>query len=299
MLARLLKWMLLFEGVFWLGLGLAAHAHGRLQPFGVGVIVLCGPLGVRAVWLLGLFAGGLKNTWDPRSPLSLPQLLKLFFREWTALLRVFGLLCPFERRLMGADRLAPLASFSMPVVLVHGYRCNRGIWYWMRSLLESRGHTVATLNLEPLLGDIDDYATQLAARIEAVCKATGAQRVALIGHSMGALTALAYLRRYGTARAAKLITLGGPFGGSWLARLGSGRSALQMVPGNVWLSGLMEGGAPEGLEVTTICSLHDCYVAPADAVLEQAVVVRLPAVGHLEMPWSEPVLQAVCEALDA
>lgn len=298
MLARLLKWLLLLEALFWLAIGLGLSHAGGLPTEGALVVFFAGPIFLRALWLFGLFVGGLRHTWDKSRVLGFADLAALFFREWTTLIRVYSLLLPLERRMMAHDDLPALPRFARPVILVHGYRCNRAYWRWMREALEARGHAVATLNLEPLLGDIDDYSAQLAARIETVCSTTGAEQVCIIGHSMGALVALAYLRNHGAARVVKFIALGGPFGGSWLARFGSGRSARQMRPGNPWLEALKASDATRGVEVTTIASLHDCYVAPEDARLDQARVRQLAAVGHLEMGWSEPVLQEICEALD-
>jgi hypothetical protein len=84
-----------------------------------------------------------------------------------------------------------------PVLLVHGYGCSRAAWWWLRRRLEGAGWTVATISLEPIYGSIDDYVEPLARRIDAVLAETGAERLLLVGHSMGGLVARAYLQRYG------------------------------------------------------------------------------------------------------
>jgi pimeloyl-ACP methyl ester carboxylesterase len=168
----------------------------------------------------------------------------------------------------------------------------------MRRALEDRGHVVATLNLEPLFGDIDDYAAQLSQRIEDVCSITGASRVALVGHSMGGLVCQAYLRQASGRRVTKLITLGTPFGGSRLARFGPGRNARQMRPDNPWLVALEHTPVALGVEITTIASLHDAFVSPQAARLEGAHSHTLAGLGHLEMAWSVKVLKEVCAALE-
>jgi pimeloyl-ACP methyl ester carboxylesterase len=56
---------------------------------------------------------------------------------------------------------------------------------------------VATINLEPIYTSIDDFVDPLARRIDAVLAETGAERLILVGHSMGGLVARAYLQRYG------------------------------------------------------------------------------------------------------
>src|SRR3974377_610620 len=94
--------------------------------------------------------------------------------EWLPLLALFSVLPPFGRCGVGG-----CACGGAP-------RC-----------LRPNGFARATINLEPVRGDIDNFAERLHARIEALCAETGTDRVALIAHSMGGLVARAYLRRQG------------------------------------------------------------------------------------------------------
>ena len=82
------------------------------------------------------------------------------------------------------DRSAP---GRIPILLVHGYLCNRGLWWWLRRRLRARRHVVATINLEPPLAGVDRLAAQLGERIEALLAETGAEKVLLVTHSMGGL----------------------------------------------------------------------------------------------------------------
>ena len=299
MLARMLRWLIVLETGLYLSLAMWARSRGFVHNFGAVLCVLGMPLLMRALWVGGLCVWRAKSRFagPALSRLSAGRWVAMGLREWITLIRCFGLLMPFEKRFMGADGLRP-ASGTTPVILVHGYRCNRGFLLWMRQALEARGHVVATLNLEPLLGDIDGYAAQLSKRIDEVLDATGASRVALIGHSMGGLVCLAYLRQHGGSRVAKLITLGTPFGGSALARFGAGRSALQMRPGSPWLAALAASPVALGVEITTLYSLHDPFVTPQAAVLEGARSVGFAGLAHLELAWSVPVLERVCATLE-
>ena len=92
---------------------------------------------------------------------------------------------------MAPDALRRQASRRTPVLLIHGYLCNRGLWWWLRRGLEAHGVTTATVNLEPPLGGIEDLADSLHARIQALRSETGGDRIVLIGHSMGGLVARA------------------------------------------------------------------------------------------------------------
>ena len=80
---------------------------------------------------------------------------------------------------------------------------------------------------------------------------------------MGGLVARAYLRRYGGAKVATVITLGTPHHGSVHAWLFPGTSLAQLRPGNAWLAELNRAEvAPAGVRVVSLWSWHDSMVAP-------------------------------------
>lgn len=218
-------------------------------------------------------------------------LLRMALAEYAAFIALFTVVQPFERLFLGADRLTPNAAGRLPLLLVHGYQCTRGFWRWQRRRLERAGWTVATLNLDPVFASIDSYGAQLGRRIEEVCAATGAPQVVLVGHSMGGLAARAYLRAHGTARVAKLVTLGTPHRGSRLALLGSGPNARQMEPESAWLAALnAPGAAPLPADTVAAMSPYDNYVMPQDgAALNGARNVAIGAVGHLAMAFAPAV----------
>jgi pimeloyl-ACP methyl ester carboxylesterase len=150
--------------------------------------------------------------------------------------------------------------------------------------------------------DIDDYAQGIERRIDEVLAATGAQRVILVGHSMGGLVLRAYLRRYRSAKVARIVTLGSPHQGTRLASLGLGRNARQMRVGSAWLAALASPGAvplPPGS--ASIFSFHDNYVFPqcACATLQDAASVALGGVSHLGMAFSPLILGKLLEVLES
>lgn len=225
--------------------------------------------------------------------------LRMGVGEYVAFFLLFTVVQPFERFWLGPDRLARGAA-RPPLLLIHGYQCNRGLWVWLRRKLEAAGWTVATLNLEPVYADIDSYAQGIARRIAEVLAATGAPQVILVGHSMGGVAARAYLRRYGADKVARLVSLGSPHQGTHLARFGLGRNARQMRLGSPWLAGLAAGDAlPPGS--VSIYSRHDNYVAPQEAgsMLADAASVAIGGVGHLGMAFSPLILGRLLEALEA
>ena len=215
--------------------------------------------------------------------------ITMFLREVAAFFLLFTLIMPFERFFMRADRLG-LSTGRLPILLIHGYQCNRGYWLWLRRRLERAGWQVATISLAPVFNDIDGYVGQVSQRIEDVCAATGAEQVMLVGHSMGGLVSRAYLRKQGDARVAKLVTLGSPHHGSQLAKLGMGENGRQMGPGSAWLTAINAPGAVPLPQTVSIYSCHDNYVMPQDSsLLEGAKILPLAGLGHLEMAFSAEI----------
>ncbi|MCG6577806.1 triacylglycerol lipase [Pseudomonas sp. AF32] len=88
-------------------------------------------------------------------------------------------------------------------------------WYGIVSALRQRGAVVVAVKISPLHSS-EVRGEQLLAQIEQILRQTGAQKVNLIGHSQGALTA-----RYAAARRPDLVasvtSVAGPNHGSELA----------------------------------------------------------------------------------
>jgi triacylglycerol esterase/lipase EstA (alpha/beta hydrolase family) len=186
------------------------------------------------------------------------------------------------------------------LLLVHGVGVNDGVWFALRRDLARRAlGPVYTINYGPPLAGIEHFAGQLAARIDAICAATGAARVAVIAHSMGGLVARAYLRRVGAARIARLVTIGTPHHGSMLAWTFAGRCLAQMRPGNPWLAGInaAENDASP-VPVVSVWSRHDSMVAPqASADLACARNVVLSGIGHNALLSSRRVMDEVARVV--
>lgn len=216
---------------------------------------------------------------------------------WTAL--TYSVLMPFPRLFSRADSRLPANAGTLPVLLVHGYICNSGVWASMRRFLEANGVPAYTHDLEPLYAGIDDYVPGLARRIEDICRAAGAQRLVVVAHSMGGLAARACLSARGSDRVAKLITLGTPHHGTRTAPMGLGPNARQMEPGSAWLESLARAeslGIPA--LITSIYSSDDNVVVPQDSsVLDQARNVRLSGIGHVSLPFSRIVQEAVLKEI--
>ncbi len=248
---------------------------------GAGFVALGALLGVRAV-IVAVTWGFARAYPSPAPRLSIVAWLRMLVGEYLAFLMGFMVVMPFERLWMAPDRLRPCAR---PLVLVHGYACSRGVWWWLRARLETAGHTVASVSLHPPYTSIGKLVPQLRQRIEEVCRETGADQVVLIAHSMGGLVCRSYLARHGGQRVERLVTIASPHAGTELARIGIGQNAREMEPGSLWLRDLATEAVP--VPAISIRTPHDNYVMPQDNQrLPDAIDVELDGIGHLAVLYS-------------
>lgn len=292
MLAIALRLFLLCELSFYAWIALDGF---KLPPSPAALFAVGGVLLARAN--INLITWIYARAWQSPAPrLGPARAAAMMLGEYLAFLACFILILPFERLWMGEDRLRP-GGARPPLLLIHGYGCSRGAWWWLRRRLEAAGWTVATINLEPVYTSIDNYAEPLSRRIDEVLAQTGAARLILVGHSMGGLVARAFMRRYGAARIARVVTLGTPYGGSRLALLGIGCNGRQMEAGSAWLQALAQE-AP-AVDTIAIVSPRDNYVMPqTNLELPGARMRRVDGIGHLAMLFSPRVAAALCAALE-
>ncbi|MGV0976437.1 MAG: alpha/beta fold hydrolase [Azonexus sp.] len=269
--------------LIWLSAELAVYAtvaHHLLDAsWGTSAMVAFGTLlGVRACIIATTWA----YAWTYPSParrLPTSETLRMITGEYLAFLLTFVVILPFERLWMGRDRLR---HGTRPLLLVHGYGCSRGVWWFLRRQLEAAGHVVATVSMTPPYTSIGKLVPQLAQRIEEVCASTGANQVVLVAHSMGGLVCRSYLARHGSGRVERLITIASPHSGTELAHIGIGKNAREMEPGSQWLQDLASADVP--VHAIAIRTPHDNYVMPQDNQrLPGALDVELDGIGHLAL----------------
>lgn len=239
----------------------------------------------------------LRRRTRPDLHLGLAAALRAWLGEIVASLRTF-----FYAQIRYGARPLPSGTGHdrMPVLLVHGYFCNRGIWRPFARWLAERGHAVDSVNLEPVFGSIDDYVPLVEAAIERLRTRTGAERVAVVAHSMGGLAVRAFLAQHGTAAIGAVVTLGTPHRGTWLARFGYGRNVAQMRLDSGWLRDLAarEAGQTRA-PFTVVLSYHDNIVVPQSIqTLEGARTIELIARGHVELAYDRGVWARALEAIE-
>jgi pimeloyl-ACP methyl ester carboxylesterase len=191
-----------------------------------------------------------------------------------------------------------------PVLLIHGYMATRGSLHLLERHLTDRGHIVISypLGFPVNLGDIRDSAGLIARKVESIVAQTGVTEIDVVGHSLGGLVGLFYLKRLGGRhRVRRLIMLGTPTQGTWSALLGLvtaplGRASLQLLPGSPFLRELGEMPLPKGADVVSIGAVRDWLAPVSSTVLDGVRHIALPT-GHSGLLVDAEVAQVVADLL--
>lgn len=275
------------------------------QGFSIGhtiLLVIAIAIGFRAFLVLATFLISWSFRVKPTVPLQINafQTLNMMLSEFWALLKLSATTFPFEPWL--GLREPPVSDRKgIPILLVHGFFCNGAYWAPMIKYLKKQGITnLFTLSLVPVFDDIDKFAEQVATKVEHILSVTGADKIILIGHSMGGLVSRAYLYRLGgKSSVLKLITLGSPHHGTAIAYFMGGLNVKQMRPQSAWLNELHKLEA-QTIPIPTTCiySCHDNFISPQDSgSLPLAKNIPVPGTGHIEMTFSKAFRELVYEEI--
>jgi len=277
MVKRMLMWVMALQVAAAIGI---AWALSHLVPADVALL-----LAVFVVLLvrMAITANNFRMTLRPvpeDARLDLLQRLQLFFHEYVSTMTATSWHMLRHQPRMHLAR----SPRGLPVLMVHGYGANGGFWVHLAAQLEAQGFSHATVDLEPVFGDIEDFAQQLERAVQALRAASGSEKVIIVAHSMGGLVARAWLRRFGADHAARIITLGTPHFGTDLAHMGPGDNARQMRRDGEWLAQLDAADRAQRRLITSIYSWHDNIIAPQNSChLPGAHNIALPGIGHVAM----------------
>ena len=300
-LARLQKGLVLGAVFLVLVWALLTWDKGLVWVLGGATLIM---LGYALVLALEFVLVACLHRDDPAPRASAPELLSAWWQEVRVAPLVFAWRQPF--RWQGLPDTAPAEhpADAPPVVLVHGFVCNRGFWLpWMRQLRE-RGQVYASVNLEPVFGSIDDYVPLIEAAV-ARAEAAGGPLPVLVCHSMGGLAARAWLAASASngRRVSRVITIGSPHHGTWLGQFSHMPNGRQMRIANAWLSDLQK--RERALRPLDTYSAFVCWYSSADnivfpastATLDGADNRFLPATPHVAMAFHATVMTeslAIC-----
>ena len=207
-------------------------------------------------------------------------------------------------RLRRRDAFTEPAPESPPVLLIHGFLGTRGSMYLLERRLVDDGFVVVSFNIGTLnVRDIRRSAFLIHRKIERILAQTPSQKIDIIGHSMGGLIGLYYIKKLGGhARVRKLVMMGTPVHGTWAALAGVvtlglwSTSSWQLLPRSRFLDELAQGPLPPGVDVSTIAAARDWVVPLKTTRLTGASAVTVP-LGHSSLVVSEEVYRRVVNTL--
>jgi len=276
-----------------------ALAHGLVQAgvdrwLAIGLAALL-PFAVQGVPLAIEFVTGALIDRRPVARIGFLELVAVWWGETWRSFTVFNIdqawRADFPERPVVRDASRPT------VLLIHGYMCNRATWRrWLMNGIPSHWN-VATVNLEPVFGAVEQYAAVVDDAVERLRHATGAERITLVCHSMGGLAARSYLRRHGHHAVQRVVTIGTPHHGTVFATLGHGPNARQMRNACEFVRALAQDDEP--VEFVCFASQHDNLIVPRDnQVLVGTEAVWFEKTGHLAMTANDAVLRKLIEVVE-
>ncbi len=237
---------------------------------------------------------------DPEVPaLSRTRLLGAWAGEVLSGLLVFGWLQPFRE-----SRVCDLSGRPgvRGVLLVPGFFCTRGLWATWQRRLAAEGLSCAVVSLAPAFGRIDAYVPIIEDAVRALRRRTGASPV-IVAHSMGGLAVRAWLAATASAcnpasgddPVRRVVTIGTPHRGTWLARFAFSSNGRQMRQHSSWLDALAAHESP------ACRSRFICFYSHADNIVFPASAATLPdadnrhlvGIAHLHMVFHPEVFATV------
>ena len=150
---------------------------------------------------------------------------------------------------------------------------------------------------------MEQLAEQLVAEVEKILRATGADKVHLVGHSLGGVViAQAIADRRLNGRVDTVITLGSPFGGSpWAGVLPFFEIVRALRAGSPVLRRVASTPLPDGVRWLSVTAALDIIVPGQRSIPSHAEVktVTVDGIGHLGMLLSRQVIGCITNALCA
>lgn len=237
---------------------------------GVGVLIL----GCAVVLAVEIVAAVFINRVEAVPRASGAQWLGAWWQEVQIAPKVFAWRQPFRWRCLPDTQNA--TSTNIPaVVLVHGFLCNRGFWLPWMERLQGLGVPYVSVNLEPIFGSIDDYVPTIDDAVSAAAALSG-RPPTIICHSMGGLAARAWLAAVpgAASRVERIITIGTPHRGTWLARFSYLDNGRQMRRDGDWQTGLLEREL--AISANRNAELFVCWYSNTDNIVFPASTATLP-----------------------
>lgn len=259
---------------------------------------------------------GRQDVMSPRGPIgSARALVRRIGRAAMVQASEVGLMAsvlataPLHLFVGGSDRayggLPPVqadpAATARPVLLVHGFGGTKSIWNHLARTLSARGVTFDAITYPSFGTSVEQLADRLAVEVGRMLSQTGADKVHLVGHSLGGVViAQAIASGRLTGEVDTVVTLAAPFGGSpWAHLLPFGAIVRALREGSPLLRRLASTPAPDGVRWLAFTATLDMIMPGLRSVPAHRDVetITVGGVGHLGMLLSEQVVGRIAAAL--
>jgi triacylglycerol lipase len=192
------------------------------------------------------------------------------------------------------------AQAHTPILFVHGWSESGSLWTTMIGRFEKDGWTKAELTNWTYNTSQSNVTTakEVSTKVSEIKTKTGAAKVDLITHSMGALSTRYYIKNLGgESTIESWVSLGGPNHGTTTANLCSQASCVEMRPNSTFLNALNAGDeTPGSVRYATWWSPCDEIINPHESViLTGATNTQTECMTHAALTTNEKVYQQVRE----
>lgn len=208
-------------------------------------------------------------------------------------------------RLLSTGPASGDPAHDTPVLLVHGYGHNRSGWFELDRRLREAGFTsVHTMNYTPRAG-VPELAARLAGRVAEIRAHTGAEKVHLVGHSLGGILIRWFVQELGGDQVVDTaITVASPHEGTLAAVVGVGRCARDLRPGSRVLRRLAMGARATDVRWIAYYSNIDLLVQPAPSAMLRHPALEATNIfvrdhGHVSIMTSTQVARSIVDQLEA
>lgn len=198
--------------------------------------------------------------------------------------------------------LSPAASFAVdPILFVHGWSSSASTWNTMIGRFEKDGYAKSHLSAysyNTSQSNKTSAANEVKPRVESLLKATGAEKVDIVAHSMGSLNSRWYIKFLGgESKVDEWVSLGGPNHGTNTAFFCFSTACTEMRPGSTFLNELNAGDeTPGSVNYGTWWSPCDEVINPDSSVpLSGATNTETACISHSNLHQNETVYNQVRE----
>jgi triacylglycerol lipase len=164
-----------------------------------------------------------------------------------------------------SPRAALLVEQRSPILFVHGWNSSGAIWGTMIGRFQADGWAPEELYSWSYNTAQSNAVTaqQLSAKVDSILAATGASKVNIVSHSMGALSSRYYIKNLtGGSKVDAFVSLGGPNHGTNTAVFCLQISCMEMRPNSSFLNALNKKDETPGRVIS-----YNTWRSPCDEVI--------------------------------